>query len=78
MPLHEELMKDPEFARSYNAVQGVEAPYIIDLRAICNMIGYGRVIQLAEGWMEVANPGWVMSHHMVAIEADADQRERTK
>ena len=45
-----------------------ETPYIRDLKIICEEIGYGRVIQLAEGWMEEKNPGWLKARDEVIIE----------
>jgi len=54
------------------AVEAYEAPYVKRLRAICEEIGYGRVIQLAENWMDAKHPGWLASHHKVNCEYNHD------
>uniref|UniRef100_A0A6M3JAU9 Uncharacterized protein n=1 Tax=viral metagenome TaxID=1070528 RepID=A0A6M3JAU9_9ZZZZ len=38
------------------------------LRGICERIGYGRVMQLAEGWMEELHPGWLRARDEVAAD----------
>ena len=45
-----------------------EAPNIKILRIVCEAIGYGRVIQLAETWMEELTPGWLKARDEVIRE----------
>lgn len=52
-----ELMKDDEFARSL--AQQAEALAVGELRQICEHIGYGRVVELAERWLDEKHPGWL-------------------
>lgn len=46
-----------------------EAADVAKLRAICEAIGYGRVIQLAEQWMDEKHPGWLKAKAQVMAEA---------
>lgn len=39
-----------------------EKCYTPDLRRICEEMGYGRVIQIVENWMEKKHPGWLEAH----------------
>ena len=54
-----------EFEQMRAALERYEAPYTTQLRMICEEIGYGRVIQIAEEWMDKKNPGWLDAHHKV-------------
>ncbi len=52
-----------------NALKVMEEPHVANLRAICDAIGYGRVIQLAEDWMDDKHPGWLKAKAKVAAES---------
>ncbi len=54
-----------EYARMRAAMEIFEAPFVKQLRAICEEIGYGRVIQIAEYWMDEKRLGWLSSHYKV-------------
>jgi hypothetical protein len=48
-------------------MRAYEAPFADDLRRICEEIGYGRVIQLAEQWFEEKCPGWIAARNRVIV-----------
>jgi hypothetical protein len=47
-----------------------EAPHLEQLRAVCDAIGYGRVIQVAERWMDEKHPGWLAARRRVVVEEE--------
>lgn len=51
--------------RASDNLDAYEAPYLKQLRAICEEIGYGRVIQVTEHWMDRKHPGWLKAKHQV-------------
>jgi hypothetical protein len=55
------------------ALARYEAPFVTQLRVICEEIGYDRVIQLAEDWIDKKHPGWVKAHHKVYMERSAKE-----
>ena len=62
-----------DIERAMAAVAGFERPHIAKLRSICREIGYGRAIQLIEGWMEEKVPGY-----LAAADAVAARRHRRR
>lgn len=52
-----------------------EAPFLASLRAVCEGIGYGRVIQVATDWYEEKCPGWKAAGDAVAANR---HRRRTR
>ena len=64
-------MSETTLERSLAAIANFEAGHVADLRRICNAIGYGRAIQIAEGWMEEKHPGWLDARRAVMAEEHA-------
>jgi len=61
-----------EIEKVLAAVRKFESRFTPSLRALCEEIGYGRVIQIVEGWMEEKHPGWLAARSRVAsVGADA-------
>lgn len=67
------MTPEEEFTKIRAAMDRHDAPDIAALRGICERIGYGHVIQLAEEWMEELHPG-----HAAASDAVAAGRHRRR
>jgi len=67
-----------EFADTVERLALFEKPQIDVLKVICGNMGYGRVIQLAEQWMEELSPGWLAARDECAYERVRDDRANQK
>lgn len=69
----EEAVIEEYGRRTQAALAMQEAPHIVALRRIAEAIGYGRCIQLLEGWFEEMHPG-----HKAASDWVAANRHRRR
>lgn len=51
------------YVRQPDPLFAFEAPYLTQLRTICEAIGYGRTIQVVERWWDLKKPGTLAANH---------------